>query len=326
MKPDTLDWTPCRTFLHILEGGSLSAAARHLGFSHVTVRRHLEALEGVLGGPLFTRSPTGLLATDLAHRIAPAARSMAAAAASLTRTATTDQEAIGGTVRIAASEVVGGEVLPPMLMELRRAHPALRFELALSDVPEDILRRDADVAVRMMEPTQASLVARRVGSVPLGLYAEARWIDANGLPADAAALLATRALIGQDRRTEYLAALAACGVGASRHHLGFASDSALAQLAALRAGLGIGVMQVPMACRAPSLVRVLPEIEFALEMWLVTHPDLRHAARIRVVMEALASELQGYLQGRRNTRTRGRDRPPQPGTTTFPPGPILLQP
>ena len=300
MKPDALDWTLCRTFLHILDGGSLSAAARHLGISHVTVRRHLEALEEALGGSLFTRSPTGLLSTDLAHRITPAAQAMAAAAASLTRTATTDRDGVGGTVRIAASEVVGSEVLPSILAGLRRAYPALRFELALSDAPEDILRRDADVAVRMMKPTQSSLIARRVGSVPLGLYAKASWIDAHGPPpADAAALLATRALIGQDRRTEHLRALAARGVYASRDHVGFASDSALAQLGAVRAGLGIGVVQVPMARREPSLIRILPEVEFALEMWLVTHPDLRNAARIRVVMEALASELRYYLQGAR---------------------------
>ncbi len=304
MNLSALDWTLLRTFLAILEGGSLSAAARRLGLTHVTVRRHLDGLEATLGGTLFTRSQTGLLATDLARRIAPAADAMAAAAASLARTAASSLVEGGGPVRITASEMVGAEVLPPMLARLKRRHPALSFELTLTNAPEDLLRRDADVAVRMMRPLQGGLVARRIGAVPFGLYAHADWIAAQGLPGDAEALLATRGLIGQDRRPELAAALADRGLATRREHFGLVSDSDLAQLAAVRAGLGVGIVQVPLAARHPALVRILPTVAGTLDLWLVTHPDLRAAPRIRLVMEGLAADLAGYLGGGDDPRKR----------------------
>lgn len=292
-RPD-LDWTLCRTFLAILRAGSLSGAGRDLRLSHVTIRRQLEALEGSLGAPLFTRSQAGLQATGLADRVAPAATAMEAAAAALLRAATADEAAVAGSVRITASEVVGAEVLPAILERVQARHPGLVFELVLSNAPDDLLRRDADIAVRMTRPVQAGLVASKVGTVGLGLYAHQRWIARNGLPEGAAALTAQRVLIGQDRRTSLLPALADLGLAASRGDLGVLADSDLAQLAAVRAGLGVGVVQHALAARDPALVRILPAFEAMLEVWTVVHPDLRGLPHIKVVLDVLRRELKTY--------------------------------
>ncbi|WP_159065358.1 LysR family transcriptional regulator, partial [Xanthomonas citri] len=162
---ETISWELYRSFLAVLEEGSLSAAARALGLTQPTIGRHVAALEDLLAVPLFVRSQTGLLPTDAAQALRSHARAMADIAAALQRAASRHGEAVQGTVRISASEVVGAEILPPILAALRAAHPQLRMELVLSNPVQDLLHRQADVAVRMIRPQQDLLVARRVGKV-----------------------------------------------------------------------------------------------------------------------------------------------------------------
>ncbi len=148
-----------RTLLAVLDGGSLSAAARALGLTQPTVARHIEALEVTLGTGLFVRSQRGLAPTDLAQALRPYVQSMSTTAAALLRTASGILGTVAGTVRISASEVVGVEHLPPFLTRLRRKHPALVIELALSDWVDDLLASESDIAVRMTEPMQTALRA-----------------------------------------------------------------------------------------------------------------------------------------------------------------------
>lgn len=240
------DWDLCRSFLAILREGSLSAAGRLLGLAHPTVRRHLEALEGSLGAPLFIRSPTGLMPTELALALREPAEAMEAAFEQMMRMASGAGDSVVGTVRITASEVIGAEVLPPILNRLRQRHPDLQFELELSDDVADLMRRDADLAVRMVRPTEGDLLARRLGEVQLGLFAHQSWVDRHGLPESFAALVRSRQLIGYDRKHALIDALAAQGQKVTRGDFGLRSESNLAQLAAMRAGLGVAVCQVPL--------------------------------------------------------------------------------
>jgi DNA-binding transcriptional LysR family regulator len=290
-----LDWALWRSFLAILRHGSLSAAARSLDVAQPTIRRHLDELEATLGAPLFTRSPSGLAATDLALSLREAAQAMDSAAALLQRTASADAGAVAGTVRIAASDIIGVEVLPAILAGLKARHPALAFELTLSNRLEDILRHDADIAIRMTRPAQDGLLARKIGTIPLGLYARDAWIERHGAPASLPSLIAAGGLIGYDRDPSIIRALAQFGVQGKPADFGFRSDSDLAQLAALRAGLGVGVCQKPLAARDPHLRHVLPDIAHALETWLVTHPDLRGVNRVRATLDGLADGLAAYL-------------------------------
>jgi DNA-binding transcriptional LysR family regulator len=227
----------------------------------------------------------------LALSLREAAQTMESAAALLVRTASADAGAVAGAVRISASEVVGVEVLPPILAGLKARHPGLSFELSLSNSIEDVLRHDADIAVRMTRPAQDGLLARRIGRVPLGLYAHESWIARHGEPASLADLIASGDLIGYDRDPGIIRALEALGLRATRTDFGFRSDSDLAQLAALRAGCGVGICQQPVAARDSWLRRVLSDFTHDLDIWLVTHPNLRNVRRVRATWDALAGGL-----------------------------------
>ncbi|WP_204623615.1 LysR family transcriptional regulator [Crenalkalicoccus roseus] len=292
---DGPDWALWRSFLAVLRAGSLSGAARALRLTHPTLRRHIEALEAALGTALFTRSPAGLLPTATALSLRAAAEAMEAAAARLMREASAEAEEPAGTVRLTASEIVSAEVLPSLLAELRARHRRLAFELVPSDGTLDVLRRDADIAVRMARPATNGLVAQRLGAVRLGFFAHWRWLEVHGEPADLASLIAAGALIGPDRSDALPRALAAHGIAVSREAFTFRCDSDVACLAALRAGIGVGICQVPLAARMPDLRPVLPTLGAELEMWLVTHPDLRTVPRVRIALDALAAGLRCYL-------------------------------
>src|SRR5271163_506215 len=157
-------WELFRSFLEVVRDGSLSAAARRLALTQPTVGRHIDALEAALGLSLFTRSPRGLTPTPAALALEPHVEAMAAAAAALGRAASGEAAADRGAVRVTASDVIGCEVLPPILAAFRARHPGVALELTLTNRTENLARRDADIAVRMVRPTQSGLVARRIGS------------------------------------------------------------------------------------------------------------------------------------------------------------------
>ena len=287
------DWDLYRTFLAVLDAGSLSGAARALGIAQPTVGRHIEALEAALGGdPLFTRSPGGLRPTEAALALQPHAQAMALAAEALLRTVSGPSEAVSGTVRVTASEIMGGEVLPAILTDFHEQHPGVTIELALSNRPEDLLRREADIAVRMVRPTQDALLARRIGSVGVGLFAHRRYLQRHGEPRslDEAGHVA----VGFDRDPSVARAIRALNLPLDRDFFDFRSDSDLAQLAALRAGFGIGGCMYGLARRDPNLVHVLPGVGFEMEMWVVMHEDLKSSRRMRLMFDHLVEALSAY--------------------------------
>jgi DNA-binding transcriptional LysR family regulator len=297
MSIRNLNWELCRSLLAVLREGSLSGAARSLGVTHPTMRRHLDELEAAVGANLFVRSPTGLVPTERALELRAPAEAMEATFEHLVRTATADAGVIAGTVRITASEVIGAEVLPEILAALKSNHPGLTFELNLSDAIKDVLRRDADIAVRMVRPVQPDILARKVAVIELGLFAHRRWLQAHAYPSSLQEMVAGGAMIGEDKGTAILRGLAAAGIDANRADFAFRSDSNIAQFAALRAGLGIGVCQVPLAARDPMLERVLVAFSQGLEVWLATHPHQRSVARLNVTLDALAAGLADYAKG-----------------------------
>lgn len=248
------DWNLHRTFLAVVQEGSLSAAARRLGLTQPTVARHVEALEEAIGRELFLRSPRGLVPTALALGLVPHAETLASTAAALMRAASGEADEVAGTVRVSASEVVGVERLPPILARLRRDHPRLVVELVLSNVVHDLLRQEADIAVRMTEPTQTALLARRLPPVVLGLHAHRAYLDRRGVP-DSLDDLAHHDLIGFDRETPPMRRFVQRFPVLDRSRFALRADSDLAQLAMIRAGFGIGVCQVTVARCTPGGTR-----------------------------------------------------------------------
>lgn len=291
------DWTLLRSFLAVLRRGSLSGAARATGLTQPTLGRHVDELERGLGVALFTRSPGGLVPTEAARSLVPHAETMEAAFAALVRTASAggDPAQPRGTVRISASEIMGTLVLPELLAPIRNEHPGIVLELALNNRNEDLLRRDADIAVRMARPKQDGLVARRLGAVPLGFFAHRDYAERFGLP-ETIDRLAEHHIIGFDLDDHSARAVVGGKLPIDRGLFSFRTDSDVAQLAAVRAGLGIGMVQKALARQDPLLVPVLAaEMSIDLECWLAVHEDQRQAPPVRAVFDGLASGLSEWI-------------------------------
>lgn len=285
----TVSWNDQRVFLAVIEEGSLTGAARRLGLSHPTVRARIAALEATLGTTLFTRSVNGLTPTDHAVDLRAAARSMAAASDLFVRQAAAPSGEAAGIVRISLSEFNGVEVLPPVIAALRCSHPRIRIELALSNASADLLAGEVDIAIRNTQPVQAALIARKVPPIALGLYAAQSYLRRRGGPS-CLDDLAAHDLIGPDKSLRDLAVAEQLLPGFDPAHFVLRTDSHPAVAAAVRAGVGIGVLQVPVANADATLKRVIPETDVGtLDTWIVTHEDLRNLPRIRAVFDALVA-------------------------------------
>jgi DNA-binding transcriptional LysR family regulator len=299
MTGKDLDWELCRSFLTVLQEGNLSRAARALGLSQPTLGRHIDEIEGALKVSLFRRSPQGLLPTDAAFMLKPHAEAMAAAAQALVRAASGEGDGVRGTVRITTPEFVGLEVLPPILTAFREVHPQIALEISLTNRNEDLTRREADIAVRLSRPTQAALVARRAGETRFGLYAHRSYVERHGLPKTFADLR-DHVLVGFDKGTLAMQAHQEAGSPITREAFSFRSDSVAAQLAALRAGYGIGGCLVHVAQREPALIPVLAEV-FLIKrpVYVVMHESERATRRLRLTFDYLVTALSAFWAGPR---------------------------
>lgn len=289
------NWALIPSFLAAHAKGSLLGAARELGISQPTVGRHIAQLEAQLGTPLFERTPRGLVPTAAARRLAEAARAMETGAQSLVRGAQQSQTALSGTVRISASQPVACVLLPPVLARLRREMPAVQIELVSSNAISDLMRREADIAVRMVKPTQGSLVAKRIGQVALTVCAHRDYLRVHGTPREPADLL-QHELVGDDRTGEIERGFVAMGHPLDPSRIALRTDDMIAYWSAVRAGVGIGFVARYMLREDSAVQAVLPELPLpALPVWLVVHREIRSVRRVRAVYDALARELPGLF-------------------------------
>ena len=286
------DWSLVRSFLAVLDRGSLLGAAATLRMSQPTVGRHIAELEAQLGVLLFERTGRGLVPTATALQLAQAARAMEAGALQLARTLAGAQTQAAGTVRITASVPVAVQLMPPLLAQMRRALPEIQVELVSSNQVSNLLRREADIAVRMVRPVQASLLARKIGEVALGAYAHRSYLARAGVLRQPTDLL-QHDLIGSDSGTAILHRFEAMGYPVSRDAFVLRSDDFIVQWQAVRAGLGIGFAADYMARAEPEVVRVLAgQLKIPpLPMWLAVHREIRTNRRIRSVFDFLAQAL-----------------------------------
>jgi DNA-binding transcriptional LysR family regulator len=287
----SFDWTLMRSFLAVIERGSLLAAARHLGVSQPTLGRHVAELERQLGAVLFERTGRGLIATSAARSIADQARAMADNAEAIARTVTRQNRQLSGTVRISASPTVATHLLPTLLAEFREREPGIAIDLIASNAVSNLLRREADIAVRMLRPAQSSLIARRVGEVQFGAYARKDYLRRRGVPSKPGDLM-QHDLIGLDRDDTIIRSFAKFGLRIERDSFVLRSDDHLVLWQAICAGLGIGFAATWLADREPSLERVLPDLPMpTLPVWLAVHREIRSSARIRALYDFLAKAI-----------------------------------
>lgn len=287
------DWSLLQSFLAVADHGSLSAAARASGASQPTLGRHIRALESQTGLTLFHRTPAGLEPTEAALPLIEAARAMAAQAALLAQRVAGQGEGLAGTVRLTASRVVSTYLLPPVLARLRLAEPAIQIELVPSDTAENLLYNAADIALRMFRPEQLDIVARHVADLPLGLYAAPGYLDRHGRPRTQEDLR-HHSFVGYDRDERIIRLMRAMGMEVSRTDFPLRCDDQVVHWELVRAGCGIGGMQIRIAEADPAVERVLPDLPLpALPLWLAAPDSLRRNPRIRRVWDFLAEALAG---------------------------------
>ncbi|MES2939725.1 MAG: LysR family transcriptional regulator [Pseudomonadota bacterium] len=285
------DWSLVPSFLAALEHGSLLGAARALGASQPTLGRHVAELEAQLGVALFERTGRGLLPTDMAQQLAAAARAMEAGAQQLARGAAGVDAGAAGTVRITASQPVACHLLPPILAQLRTALPQVQVELVASDAVSNLLRREADIALRMVQPDQSTVIAKRIGRVTLGAYAHRDYLRRRGVPR-AIEDLSAHDLIGGDRGDAIRKGFSAFGQAFAREQFVLRTDDLVAYWQAVRAGVGIGFVADYLARGEPAVVPLLPMLKIPpIPMWLAVHREIRGNARIRAVYDFLAQAV-----------------------------------
>lgn len=287
-------WDDQRILLAVLRAGSLLGAARALDVSQPTIRRRIEALEVALGVALFTRCAAAVVPTQTALDLVPHLEAMERASSAFQRGVSADANALAGTVRLAASELLGVELLPTMLESLRTDHPMLSIELALSDRVEDLIEHEADIAIRTVKPTHDSLIARRLGVSKVGLYAKPEFLEANGEPRSLEQLRECP-LITPDRASDDWATLLQLGYPSHSAKVVLRADNHLAQLAAVRSGLGIGPCHGMLAKRY-QLTRVLEQdFNLDVDVWIAMPESSRNIARVTAVFRCLANAMSDLL-------------------------------
>jgi DNA-binding transcriptional LysR family regulator len=285
------DWNRARAFLVTAEEGSLSAAARALGMAQPTLGRQVDALEEELGVVLFERVGRGLTLTPSGLDLLDHVRAMGEAANRMSLSAAGQSQSIEGKVVIAASDVYAAFLLPPILAKLRQAQPGIAVEIVVSTKASDLLRREADIAIRNFRPSEPDLVARKISDVPARLYATPAYLDSLNnpqLPYD----LRQADFISIDGSGMFLKGLNAMGFHLTERNFPILTENYLVMWELVKHGLGIGIMDGAIGDAEPKVTRVLPDLApLMFPIWLVAHRELNTSRRIRLVFDLLAKEL-----------------------------------
>lgn len=283
---ESLNWDDLRIALAVADAGSLAGAARTLRVQHSTVLRRLDALERRLGARLFERHRHGYAPTDAGELLTEQARRMRPAIDDVQRRILGRDTHLSGTVRVNTAYIVMQHLLPEPLAAFARAHPGIEVEVAESSVVADLSRREAEIALRLSRQVPEHLVGRQLGTVRFAVYAlrGAKGLPQKRQPIERLAESAPWIGFERDRRTRFFDRWMTETVPAERVRLRV--DLLQSVLAMLHTGLGVGLLPLFAAAREPALVAVSDPID-AIEtpLWLLTHPDLRRTARVRVFMQ-----------------------------------------
>jgi DNA-binding transcriptional LysR family regulator len=304
------DWNQARAFLATALEGSLSAAARKLGQTQPTLSRQVAGLEEDLGVTLFERVGKRLVLTETGHDLVAHVRAMGEAAGLVALGATGRSEAIVGEVRISASEIVAAYLLPPIVERIRKAYPEIDVHVVASNRLSDLLRREADIAIRHVRPEQPDLVARKVRDSSAHLYAAKRYLARHGRPKTFD--LTDAMFVGSDDNPAFVEFIGKLGARVSLESFKSTTDSHLVGWEMVRQGLGIGAMIREVGEATPGVAQVLPNFPaIPVPFWLCTHRELATSRRIRVAFDLLAQALAENLPlprpyGRRRRRSPSR--------------------
>ncbi len=291
------DWNQARAFLVTAIEGSLSAAARELKQTQPTLSRQVAALERELGVTLFERVGKQLILTDTGRDLLEHVRKMGDAAGLMSLSAEGRSDAVFGEVRISAGEALSAYLLPPVVERLRLAYPEIQVHLVVSNQLSDLLRREADIAIRHVRPEQADLITRKIRDSSAHLYAAKSWLERHGRPQTVEDLSQLDFIGGGDNK-RFIEILAQLGARLTLANFKATTDSHVVAWEMVKQGLGIGGMTREVAAHTPEVEQVLPHLApIPVPYWLCTHRELHTSRRIRVVFDLLAGILNDLLDG-----------------------------
>lgn len=282
-----INWDDLKYFLAMAEEGSLSAAARKLKVSQPTLSRRLTALEEDVGSDLFVRSRTGLEMTAIGEQLINHARHMRDDVYSIERLVTGHDSSLQGSVMISCIEILGADWLVQQTRPFREQFPGITVEFKIENTTSDLLRREADIAIRMFRPVQNDLIAKRCGTMTYGYYASRAYLEQHGTPTSFDDITTHEFILPHD---EILAHTNKFGKRPyhPRGNIAFRSNNLISLGSAVRAGFGIGAYSCIMAEDDPDLVRLFDDVVvFSSDIWLVSHAELRRSARIRAMFDYL---------------------------------------
>jgi len=287
----SFDWNQVRAFLATAEEGSLSAAARALGSTQPTLGRQVSALEQALGITLFERAGRSLVITSAGQDVLEHVQAMGDAASRISMVASGQSQDVAGTVSITASDLLAASFLPAIASKLRDTAPNITIDVVASNRLENLTRRDADIAIRHVQPDQPDLIARRLTDFHAAFYATSAYIARHGLP-HSAADVPGHIFIGPRDVTQMSDYLAQRGLHIAEPQFRLRSDSGVVIAEMMRAGLGIAVLPGGLWSETDDVQPVFTGLDpVQFPVWLVTHRELRTSRRIRIVFDALASGL-----------------------------------
>ncbi len=286
-----MDWNLLKSFMAVVEEGSLSAACEKTGISQPTLGRHINELEAQTGITLFIRGRGGMQLTEQAIELVEEARKVQEHVSQFSLKAQGKSEQVSGSVRITASDVVSTYIVPDVFSKMAKEFDQIQVELVVSNEIQNLLTRDADIAIRMVRPTQNDIIASKVNTLHMGAYATRAYLEQYGNPETIQDLFAHR-MIGYDRSTLILDTMKAMQIEGSRDMFAYRTDDQVVYWELVRAGVGIGFGPNFIASQDKALTRILPELEVtSLDLWLASHEELKTNIRIRKVMDFLKKEI-----------------------------------
>jgi DNA-binding transcriptional LysR family regulator len=290
-KSINFDWNHARAFLVTAEEGSLSAAARVLNMTQPTLGRQVTKLEQELNVALFERVGNGLVLTPSGLELLEHVSEMGAAANRASLTASGISQTIEGTICISASEVHAAFWLPPIIAKLRKVEPKIHVEIIATNKSSDLMRREADIAIRNFRPTQPELIARKLKEVAARFYATPAYLDQINNPSSIADLNHAD-FISFDRTGFLINELNKLGFDLSNRNFPIITDNYIAHWEFVKQSLGIGIMPEDIGDTEPLVERVLTDLQpIMFPIWLTTHRELNTSRRVRMVFDFLAAEL-----------------------------------
>lgn len=291
----SFDWNQVRAFLATAEEGSFSGAARALKTTQPTIGRQISELEGQLGITLVERSVRGPTLTDAGRDLLEHVRAMGEAATLISMSATAHSEEVSGEVAVTATDLLSAKTLPKLLVPLRETHPSIRVSIIASNDIQNILKREADIAIRHVRPEQPDLIAQNVGDFRAGLYASKAYLDRAGRPGTPRDV-ANHSFVGNPDPVRLIAPMHNLGIPLRPENFVMSSDSGVVVWELLQAGCGITVLPEALCDPEPEIERVLPDLPpFQFPIWLVTHRELQTSRRIRIVFDQLVRGLRDMM-------------------------------